>query len=69
MHALTPALENLLDQVLLHSEPSGDDQDFLDALTHAERAGELTREQAMTLGSMLGRTRAETLVRQLGGPP
>ena len=65
MHALTPQLETLIDRALLH-DTTDEDQDFLDALVEAERARELTREQAMTLGSMRGRCRAEDLGRGLG---
>lgn len=68
MHALPPHLENLIDHALLDGS-SDEDQDFLDALVEAERAGELTREQAMTLGSMLGRSRAELVARTLEARP
>jgi hypothetical protein len=54
--AFPPELQRIIDQALVSVDP--DDQDFLDALVDAERMGELTREQALTLGSMLGRSRA-----------
>jgi hypothetical protein len=67
MHALPPELQALVDHALLTVEGCAEDRDFLDALVHAEREGELTREQALTLGSLLGRQRANDIARALMG--
>jgi hypothetical protein len=66
MHALAPDLEHLIDQALLLGADD-EDQAFLDALVEADRCGELTREQALTLASLLGRSRAAEIARGLTG--
>jgi hypothetical protein len=63
MHALPPDLERLIDQALI--QPDDEDGAFIDALVDAERHGDLTREQALTLIGILGQSRAQELARAL----